>query len=75
MKGWGPKTSVCPSNPRETKLLAGYLGILPGNPGGARKVRERKVCVQFSFPKEASKHRPRAKSSRLNAATSRASQA
>ena len=23
VKGWGPKSSVCPSKPRETKLLSG----------------------------------------------------
>ena len=23
MKGWGPKSSVCPSKPMETKLLGG----------------------------------------------------
>ena len=32
-------------------FLAGYAGILLGYPGGARKVREKKVCVQFSSPK------------------------
>ena len=36
---------------RQIKLfLAGYPRILPGYPGGARKVWENKVCVQFSSP-------------------------
>ena len=47
VKGWGPKSSVCPS--RIPHFLAGYPGILPGYPGGARKVWEKK-CVQFSSP-------------------------
>ena len=51
MKGWGPKSSACPSKPRETKLLAGYPAILPGYPRGARKVRTKKVCLQFWAPR------------------------
>ena len=31
-------------------FLAGHPRILPGKPGGARKVRGKKVCVQFSSP-------------------------
>ena len=39
VKGWGPKSSVCPSKPRETKLFwRGIPGFSPGYPGGARKV-------------------------------------
>ena len=38
VKGLGPKSSACPPKPKETKLLAGYPGILAGYPGGARKV-------------------------------------
>ena len=49
-KGWGPKSSVCPSKPGKSNFLAGYPGILPGYPGGARKVWEKKVWVQFLFP-------------------------
>ena len=30
VKGWGPKSSVCPSKPRETKLLAAYPGTFAG---------------------------------------------
>ena len=49
--GWGPKSSVCPSKPGKSNLLGGiFPGILPGYPGGARKVWERKVCVKFLAP-------------------------
>ena len=41
VKGWGPKSWVCPSKPRETKLFGGICRDLPGYPGGARKVREK----------------------------------
>ena len=30
MKGWGPKSSGCPSNPRETKLFGGISLIRDG---------------------------------------------
>ena len=36
MKGWGPKSSVCPSKPRKTKLFGGIFrdsaGISSGVP-------------------------------------------
>ena len=38
VEGWGPKSSVCPSKPRETKLFGGISRILPGYPRNARKV-------------------------------------
>ena len=39
VKGWGPKSSLCPSKPRETKLFGGIsLGSLAGYPGRAREV-------------------------------------
>ena len=47
MKGWGQKVRYVPRNPGKANFLAGYPGILPGYPRGARKV---KVCVQFSSP-------------------------
>ena len=30
VKGWGPKSSVCPSKPRETKLFGGIFRDLAG---------------------------------------------
>ena len=51
VKGWGPKSSVCPSKPRETKLFGGISWDFAGiSPGGARRVREKKACVQFLGP-------------------------
>ena len=39
VNGWGPKSSVCPSKPRETKLLGGISwDFCREFPGGARKV-------------------------------------
>ena len=41
VKGWGPKSSVCPSKPRETKLFGGtprdFAGISQGRPKSLRK--------------------------------------
>ena len=51
VKGWGPKSSACPSKPRELRLFGGMSrDFCWGIPEGARKVWEEKVCVQFSFP-------------------------
>ena len=50
VKGWGAKSSVCPSNQGNQTLLAGYPGILPGYPGGARKVWEKKVWCSIFVP-------------------------
>ena len=52
MKGWGPKSSVCPSKPKETKLFGGisrdFAGIsLHRMP---EKFEKRRVCVQFLAP-------------------------
>ena len=51
-KGWGPKSSVCPSKPGKSNFFGGisrdFAGISRQNP---RKVWEKKVWVQFSFPK------------------------
>ena len=50
VKGWGPKSSVCPSKPRESNFFGGisrdFAGISRGRPKSLRK----KVCVQFSSP-------------------------
>ena len=41
VKGWGPKSSVCPSKPRDTKLFGGtsrdFAGISQGRPESLRK--------------------------------------
>ena len=42
VKGWEPTSSECPSKPGKSNFLAGYPGILPGYPGGARKGWEKK---------------------------------
>ena len=58
-EGVGAKKFCMPLETREIKLfLAGYPGILPGYPGSARKVREKKVCVQFSSPKNTPSENP-----------------
>ena len=52
MKGWGPKSSVCPSKAGKSNFLAGYPGILLGYPGGTpqKKVWEKKKFVFNSCP-------------------------
>ena len=52
LKGWGPRSSACPSKPRETKFLRDIPGFLERYPGGARKVREKKVCVHKETQKD-----------------------
>ena len=47
VKGRGPKVRYGPRNQENQTLLAGYPGILPGYPGGARKVREKKFAFNF----------------------------
>ena len=49
-RGGGQKVRYVPRNQGNQTFLAGYPGILPGYPGGAREVWEKKVCVHFSFP-------------------------
>ena len=44
------KVRHVPRSQGKTNFLAGYPGILPGYPGGARKVRGKNVCVQFLSP-------------------------
>ena len=51
MNGWGPKSSVCPSKHRETKLfwrdIPGFCRDIPRVP---EKFEKKKVCVRFSSP-------------------------
>ena len=54
MKGWGPKSSVCPSKPRENKPFGGISRDFAGNsldipPKGF--IEKQKVCVQFLVAK------------------------
>ena len=49
--GGGQKVRYAPRNQGNQTFLAGYPGILRGYPGGARKVWEEKVCVQFWAPR------------------------
>ena len=54
VKWWGPESSVCSSQPRETKLSDGisrdFCRDIPGVP---EKFEEEKVSVQFLSPKVA----------------------
>ena len=47
VKGWGPKSSVCPSKPRETKLFfGGYPGTFAGISRGCPKsLRKKSLCL------------------------------
>ena len=51
VKGWGPKSSACPSKPRDTKHFGGisrdFAGISQVRP---KSLKRKKVCVQFSSP-------------------------
>ena len=51
-RGGGQKVRYVLRNPGKPNFWAGYPGILPGYLGGALKVWEKKVCVQFSSPKD-----------------------
>ena len=45
MKGWGPKSSVCPSKPRETKLFGGISRDFAGTSWGHPKsLRKKSLC-------------------------------
>ena len=51
-RGGGQNVRHVFRNPGKANFLAGYPGLWPGYPGGARKVWGQKVCVQFLSPKE-----------------------
>ena len=52
MKGWGPKSSVCPSKPGKSNFFGGDIpGFWWDIPGAPDKFEKKKVWVQFSFPK------------------------
>ena len=48
--GGGQKVRHVPRSQENQTFRAGHPGILPGYPGGARKVWEKNVCVRFSSP-------------------------
>ena len=48
MKGWGPKSSVCPSKPGKSIFLEGYPGILRDIPEAPEKF-EKKMCLGSIF--------------------------
>ena len=54
-RGGGQKVRYAPRKQGNQTFLAGYPGILPGYPEVARKVWEKKVWVQFSFPMDLSR--------------------
>ena len=46
--GWGSKSSVCPSKPRETKLFGGISGDFCRDiPGLPKKLETRSLCSIF----------------------------
>ena len=50
VKGWGPKSSVCPSKPGKPNFLGRMPGILPGYPRVARKVWKNKSLCSILIP-------------------------
>ena len=51
MKGWGPKSSVCPSKPGKTLLFGWDIpGCCWDIPEVPEKFEKKKFCVQFSSP-------------------------
>ena len=71
MKGWGPKSSVCPSKPGESNFFCGisreFAGISRRGPKSLRK----KVCVQFLAPKETDQERKISPKRKFSGRTSR----
>ena len=46
MKGWGPKSSTCPSKPRETKLFGGISrNFCRDIPEAPEKVKKKKFVL------------------------------
>ena len=50
MKGWGPKSSVCPSKPGKPNFFGGISRDFAGVSWRYPKSLRKKVCVQFLFP-------------------------
>ena len=50
VKGWGPKSSVCPSKPRETKLFGGISGLFAWDIPGVPEKFEKEKFVFNSRP-------------------------
>ena len=77
MKGWGPKSSVCPSKPRETKCFGGisrdFRRDIPGVP---EKFEKRKFvfnsCPLLHCPADDLKELPSRMSKTLGAKAPRA---
>ena len=45
VQGWGPKSFLCPSNPRETKLFWRDIpGFFAGYPGCPKSLRQKSLC-------------------------------
>ena len=51
VKGWGRKSLVCPSKPGKSNFLGGIFRDFAGVSLECPKSLRKKVCVQFSFPK------------------------
>ena len=49
-KGWGPKSSVCPSKSGKSNVLGGISGLIAGISRRCPKSLIKKVCVQFWAP-------------------------
>ena len=68
-RGGGRKVRYVPRNQGDQTFVAGYPGILPGYPGGARKVWEKKIVFnQFSFPTNIRKN-PHAHKNKIGTST------
>ena len=49
-RGWGPKSSVCPSKPRETKLFSGVSwDFCRDVPGAPEKFEKNSLCSIFGL--------------------------